>query len=359
MDISAKISVPGAPAAYQNPSRRIILPSGGIFVFPQGNYNVKCGPQTAIQQFNTFEGLWHIMEGGGSQMFQFSADGTNYRAINLSGTVAAYSVTNSGSGYSQGTISVTISGSFGQAAAATAIVGGNITAVVSTAGTGYVNPIVTIQDPWEVGQVTQPFSLPALATATITSTTGQIGSINFQFAGAGYPGNPVITISDPAGTGAVVNSQVASPGKVTAIIPTNYGYNWSAPPTCTINAGAGGGSSATATALPWLAVQAGTVSAGGQGVTGLPVMVSSLGIVAPSPNGETWLVRPAKLVSATMTGTGGSVGISTTTVEDAGGGFQTAPVISVIAGLASAGTLPSVVASVGGVNNELEYWQIG
>lgn len=356
-DISGKISIPGAPAAYQNPSRRIRLNGGGVFSIPQGNFLVKLGPQCAIQWFDLYSGLWHIYEAGGQGApVQLASDGTNYRIINLSSTLAAYSVTNSGSGYSQGTISVTLSGGGGNGAAATAIVGGNLTAVISTAGTGYINPVVTIQNPWEVGQVTNPFAIAAVASVGLTGN-GQLSGFTFDFPGAGYPGAPVITITDPAGTGAVIVSAVASPGQVTAIVPTNYGQNYVAPPTVTINANAGGGSSATATALPWLAVSAGVVSNPGQGVTGLPVMMSSLGVVNARPNGESWLVRPAKLVSATITSTGGSIGIGSVTVEDAGGGFQTAPTITIMG--QATGTPPSVVGSMGPVQNEVEYWQLG
>lgn len=80
---------------------------------------------------------------------------------------------------------------------------GSISAATVTApGTDYTNPTVAITPP-DFPPGTQPFPSGAQATATANVTGGQISGVQITFGGFGYF-QPIITISDPTGTGAAV-----------------------------------------------------------------------------------------------------------------------------------------------------------
>lgn len=73
---------------------------------------------------------------------------------------------------------------------------------VLTPGSGYTAPVVSVSAPdFPSGAGTFPNG--AQATATATQIGGQIVSVNVTFGGDGYF-NPVISITDPTGTGATI-----------------------------------------------------------------------------------------------------------------------------------------------------------
>jgi hypothetical protein len=81
-----------------------------------------------------------------------------------------------------------------------AISGAVASANVTTGGTGYTAPVVTISAPdFPSGQLPFPNGAQATATANLVGTA--IASIDITYGGAGYF-QPQITITDPTGTGA-------------------------------------------------------------------------------------------------------------------------------------------------------------
>jgi hypothetical protein len=84
----------------------------------------------------------------------------------------------------------------------TPIAGAVISASVTSGGTGYTAPTVTITPPdYPSGQ--RPFPNGAQATATAVLSAGKISSVLINYGGSGYY-LPSATITDPTGTGATV-----------------------------------------------------------------------------------------------------------------------------------------------------------
>ena len=78
---------------------------------------------------------------------------------------------------------------------------------LSALGAGYTNPTVAVSAPdFPSGMLPYPNGLPATANATVLA--GQIVQIDPVVGGAGYF-QPVVTITDPTGTGAVASANVA------------------------------------------------------------------------------------------------------------------------------------------------------
>jgi hypothetical protein len=78
---------------------------------------------------------------------------------------------------------------------------------VTTGGTGYTAPTVTVSAPDSPGgTATNPLGLQATATATVVG--GVITAVHVAVAGSGYF-QPVVTITDATGTGAAVTANVA------------------------------------------------------------------------------------------------------------------------------------------------------
>lgn len=80
-------------------------------------------------------------------------------------------------------------------------------ATVTTAGTGYTSPTVTITPPdFPSGRL--PLPNGAQATGTATELGGVIDDVQIVYGGDGYF-EPIITINDPTGTGAVVRPNLS------------------------------------------------------------------------------------------------------------------------------------------------------
>ena len=227
------------------PSTPINLASGQVYTLPSGQYSVKLGPYTAIQQFDGTTQTWRTSDTT-TQSGQtiVSSDGFNSRLINLTGTVVGAVITAAGSGYTNGIYPAATStgtassptctftsGSGSVLATGNVIVGGaiNTTVTITTAGTNYTKaPILLISAPPAGG-------VPATATCTISG--GVINAVTVTNQGAGYTAAPTITVvnanGDTTGSGAVltVNSTLVGSGTVTAITIANNGAGMTAVPT--------------------------------------------------------------------------------------------------------------------------------
>lgn len=344
-----------------NNAQSLRLKSGAVYLFPYGNFLVKPGPQTAIQWLDGDSGLWRTAETGPVNHPIFvPSDGTNYRAINVSGTITGVNITAAGTLYTQlnTTVSFAAPVAGGIQAVGIPVIGGSLTLTVTTAGSGYTNPIIVI-DPPQIAGGTTGQCIPAVFDATLT--TGTIAGTTAVFAGAGYVQIPNVTVLDPTGTGAVITASIsngtATSGGLTGIIMTNMGagYDGTHIPAVTITSATG--SSATATALPSLALTSITVAGTNTGYTANALLESSLGsgVALASPSGDSILGRPARAVAVQTAGV-----LGTPVIEDAGNGFQTVPLVKQVGNATADGSVNATfVAVVGGVTNSLILWQIG
>jgi hypothetical protein len=104
----------------------------------------------------------------------------------------------------------------------TPIAAGLVSATVTLPGSGYTNPTVVITPPdFPDGLPGYPNGRQATGLATLQG--GSISAVDIQDGGAGYQ-NPVITISDPTGTGAIIKP---TPIAYNQIIQGQEWYNWS------------------------------------------------------------------------------------------------------------------------------------
>lgn len=382
-DPGSRINYQGQPLSSVNVPQSVRLNSGAVWNMPGGSFVVNVPAQCAVQWFDSFAGLWHTFASGPSNHpISVVSDGTNFRLINLSGTIVGATVTAAGSAYTQAGTTISFAApSTGITATATPIIGGSLSFTVATAGTGYTNPYLIIPAPQLLGG-TVGQCIPAVVALNLS--TGTIGSITSSFAGAGYltaPGATVQTITpavfaanpqvflngtnmvivDPAGSGASITSAITNgtpaSGGLTGLIMTNNGsgYAGTTIPAITIT---GPGTSATATALPSLALTSVTVAGTNTGYTATIIFESSLGASASPPLavfGEPVLARAAR---GTIAQSGGVLG--TATIEDNGASFQTVPIIRQVGNATVDGSVNATfTAVVGGVTNTALYWQVG
>lgn len=361
----ATIGIPGL-ALSSNPPQTVNLQSGAIWPVPQGNFYLKLDAQSVLQWFDINSGLWRVTDSGPSNHpIPVASDGSNFRVMNISGTIQGINITNAGTVYKQGdtiAFGAPAAGTPSRTAKGTIIVGGSLTFVVTAGGTGYSNPMFIIQPPQLCGGM-PGLCLPAyLASSTLTS--GVISSPTGGFAGAGYVSAPTVTVVDAVptgvtpGTGAVITATVAGAGTVTGCVMTDNGAGYDGTHIPSVTFTTATGSSAAATALPSMALKSLTVGGTNTGYTASVVIETSEGsgaaAIAPL-NDEFVMPRPAR---ATATQSGGVA--ATPLIEDAGNGFQTVPLAKQVGNATADGSVNATfTAVVGGVNNRLLYWQVG
>ncbi len=366
-DIGGTINYPGQLAGINVP-QTINLQSGAVFTIPNGTFMLKLGPQSVVQWYDANSGLWRVTDSGpSSHPIPVCSDGTNFRVMNISGTIEGINITNGGTGYVQGdTVTFTAPTANNsqplRRAKGTMIIGGSLTYTVTAGGTGYSNPAFIIQPPHLCGG-TPGLCLPAYIAAC-TLTTGVISAPTGGYAGAGYVTAPTVTVVDMVpsgvtpGSGAVITATVGGAGiwKGTIITDPGAGYDGTHIPTLTFSTVAG--ASAAGTSLPSMALQSVTIGGNNTNYSANVIVETSLGsggVANGALNDEFVMPRAARASSLT----GGSV-LGAFVVEDAGNGFQTVPLAKQVGNATADGSVTGTfTAVVGGVNNSLLYWQIG
>lgn len=362
--LPGQIPAPSLPISPNTP-HTVGLQSGAVWPVPAGDFMLKLGPQSVLQWLDTNSGLWRISDSGPTIAPVFvSSDGSNFRVVNVSGTIQGINITNAGSAYVQGdtvTFTAPAAGTPARTAKGTMIIGGAISLTVTNGGTGYSNPIFVIQPPQLCGG-TYGASLPAYV-ASCTLTAGVISSPVLGFAGAGYVTAPTVTVVDAvpsgvtAGTGATVTAALTGAGTWTGTVMTDYGAGYDGTHIPTLTFGTSTGSSAAGTALPSMALQSVTVGSTNTGYSASVLIETSIGAAAAIKPLNDEFVMPRQAV-ASCAESGGALG--TPVVEDAGNGFQTVPLAKQAGnGTADGSVNATFTAVVGGVNNTLLYWQVG
>jgi hypothetical protein len=173
----------------------VTLGSGGIYYVPSGNYLfTNQSSLIALQWFDPLAMMWRPISSGCPNMLAFNCDGANYRLCNISGTIVGATITNGGTGGTNGigpvetgtiiVIEGVGTGSVTATAEGYAIIGGSVPVpTIVRPGSGFVVPPVVCCDPPPPGGVQATF------IATINATGG-IATVTQVTAGAGYKSVP-------------------------------------------------------------------------------------------------------------------------------------------------------------------------
>lgn len=165
------------------------------------------------------------------------------------GPITSLTITSGGKGYS-GTITVTITDAYGTGSGATASAtqtGGVVDGItLDNPGNGYTAPEVTIAGTTGSGAAATAAigEIPGLLSGGIKKFVDPLPSIpvavpdqtTYPAGGAGYTSAPTVSITDLTGTGAVATATVAG-GKVTNVNIINGGSGYSARPVVTFLGG--------------------------------------------------------------------------------------------------------------------------
>jgi hypothetical protein len=380
------------------------LSGGEQWYLPPGNFYIQMGSVSVLQVFDGINQIWRNIGFPGGNVQVTSADGFNYRIVNMSGVVGGIQITNAGSGGTNGigtaatgtTIGFGSAPANGIAASAYPIVGGKLSGLtIANGGSGFVFPPVLLLDPPPLGGIQ--------ATATCTISAGAINAVTLQNAGAGYAANPNVYIvpqyllpvqggapinatppasiippgiiaplagslsSQPpfmpgvqwpaaaiAGTGAsiTVNGLTGS-GTLTGAVVTQYGVGYTGTTIPTISfAGGGLAGGVAATAIMSLSViSLGTAGTAGAGYTVGTPWISDIGELAGPPVTNTdfcngvFQPRPARGRIQATTGFTGTAAL----VEDPGFGIQSVPNIGTTLFTTQPATVSTTTAVMGGV----------
>lgn len=252
---------------YTVGTNRIALGPAQAFYVPRGKWQLSVtGVISALQWFDPVRLEWvNLLGPGAAWQTEYFSDGVNYRVFNLSDSWYTGIVTAAGTGYVQG--STTVTAGTGNSTWQP-IVGGKLGTFTTNTGTGFFAgtgftkpPIVAIGAPPAPG---------IAATATCSLSSGAVGTVSIGAqAGAGYLTAPPVYLfpdqTDPAWLAGAANLWYPNPGLVTValtgagtltgLLLVNAGQLLTTAPTLTVN---GIGSSATATTSPASVVAAAT-----------------------------------------------------------------------------------------------------
>lgn len=201
------------------------VPTGAALT---GQYIVSLGAVSEFQVKDSGSSQWKrtAISSSVTKALLVSSDGTNYRVANTTDVPVSGTITNAGSGLTNGYNTVAVTPSAGGSTWNT-IVGGaiNSTITITAGGSGYSNaPTLVFVPPTNQGST--PYVLP---TAYCTVSGGAINSVTVLSAGAGLVSAPTIqVIPNPADTNAggavlTVNPTLAGSGTLTAIFVNTYG----------------------------------------------------------------------------------------------------------------------------------------
>jgi hypothetical protein len=175
---------------------RLSLGSGGVWYPPAGEYIFTMDANTQVERWDPTEQVWAIVESATANNGDWvSTDGYNLRLHNITGVISSNTISNAGSGMTNGIGSVATGVSVAWAAAGTTgypiatgyvVIGGSVGApTVTQAGSGFLVPPVIVIDPPPQGGV----QASAIAVMTQSGSSG-IASITMVNAGAGYATTP-------------------------------------------------------------------------------------------------------------------------------------------------------------------------
>ncbi len=249
---------------YTVGTNKISLSPAMAWYIPRGKYQLSVtGSVSALQWYDPIRQEWvNLLGPGAAWQTEYFSDGVNFRVVNLSDSWYTGIVGTAGTGYVQG--STTVTAGTGNSTWQP-IVGGALGTFTTNSGTGFFAgtgftkpPIVVIGSPPAPG---------VAATATAALSTGAVGTVTIRTAGAGYLTPPPVYLfpdqTDPAWLSGAANLWYPNPGLVTvaltgagtltALLLVNAGQLLTTAPTLTVN---GVGSSGAVTTSPATVVAA-------------------------------------------------------------------------------------------------------
>lgn len=342
--------LPNGPL-YPNGPLVTIAP-GQQLVIPRGTWWVSLGGYSVLQYLDPVTQTWRGFSSARMGAMKVDSDGETFRVANLTGCAIGAIVTAGGTGYVQG--STTVTPSAGNSTWQ-AIVGGrvNTTVSITASGAGYgVAPMVFIPPP-------PPPGVQATAVAQISS--GTVSTITIINQGAGYQTPPPVSIypnpTDPNYISGSITSQAAASltligsGVVSAVLCTNPGAPFATVPSLTI---AGAGSSATATIVPMWTLTGASIASGGAAYAANAILTTNGGqptataaFTNPAVELTGYIPRPARVGLTSAAGVVATVG----TIYD-GGLFAGTPTAFVLSN-SIVTTIATVNISVGSVNDTI------
>lgn len=325
------------------PGQALAVPPGVFFVHP-GKYGT-------IELLDPLNGVWRTHPSAyaaAGQIQRLKSDGTTLRVANLTGCPVTAVVTNAGSAYVQA--STTVAANTGGSTWA-AIVGGmvSVTTVSNKGGNYGIAPMVFFPPPAPAASNSNGIG-GVQATGYATIASGTVSGVTMTNWGAGYQSAPVpIILPSPYDpnlssgiTAASCTAVLFGSGSIAAVICTNSG----APATPTLTIG-GVGSGASASAVNITTLTGVTIINGGTAITDAYGIFTIGGVptgnVNTNPEIEltTFLPRPAQVIMAEV---GGSLASVSAIID--GGIFAATPTLF---GLPSAGSVGATGASVVGI----------
>src|SRR6266853_1550478 len=355
----------------------VTLPSGGVWYPPSGTYLITTGSQTIVQWWDPTDGIWR-QYAGPETLAQISTDGTNYRLVNNSGTCVGGSITNAGSGGTNGigpnqtgstvTFAAPAAGGVTATAQGYVVVGGTVPApTVTQGGSGFLVPPTIVCDPPPPGGVQATFTATISAAGVITGVTQLapgagytsipqfyiIPQPQFYQGAIRFPGDTPQTVPAPGlinpanawqgspyqanlvtgTTGALLTGvALTGAGTLTAIVMTAFGGGYAGNSQATISFGGTSLGAAAATPIMSFCISGTSATAtGGSTAVTNGTAITSLGLVAGTNNNNTFYPRPARGLTTAAAGT--------FSVEDPGYGLQGAAVTVTYVGGATLATV--------------------
>lgn len=243
---------------FTAPTNKVELQAGQALLIPAGTWIVQStGDVSAVQYLDPVTQEWTDLTAVGAPLgLTIRSDGYNFRVANLSGVATSATVGTPGSGYVQGSTTVTPSAGNSQW---TAVVGGSLgAATIVSGGANYsIAPLVFVPAPPAPG-------IPAVGRATLTA--GVVTGITWDTPGAGYPYPPQVLLIPSPNDPSLETIQPAKAtvvlggaGTVTGVLLTSFGTPQATEPTLTIG-GVGTGAAATLLPATWVAAANDTIT---------------------------------------------------------------------------------------------------
>ena len=344
-----------SPADFS--SNRIALAGGQMIVLPSGDWYVSLGMYCVLQFFDQVTNSWVIGASGGWEcgLMFVKSDGFNVRVANLTGCPvgAVVSSPTTQGGWVQASTSIAVVG--GGGSLWQPIVGGALavagTLVTAQAGVGYgVAPMLFIPPPpGPANNSNGVGGIPAHAIAFISS--GTVSSISLINQGAGYPVGTYTLAAIPQPfdpnlatgiTAATLTYSVVGSGSITAVICTNNGAPLAAfNPGLTLTA-SGAGTNSTLVPVIMQSVVSASINGAGNGLGTAPMITTmggnpSLGSLGSTPEFQlkAFKPRPAQ-ISVAITATGSVTTAQPGVVID-GGLFEGVPTPLIVVGNGAGG----------------------
>jgi hypothetical protein len=352
-------------------SNAITLAPSQVQPLPAGTFYVSPGPVTSLQWLDPVTTVWRTINAtpnaGG---FYIDADSGNYRLANLTGTVIGAVITNAGSGYVNGigtaATGLTITPSAG-GSVWVPVVGGvnNGTVTITAGGSNYsFAPTIVCSAPPTGG-------IPMTAVCTVAA--GAINAVSVTNPGAGYTAPATLTVindyRDSTGSGAVLTAgALVQSGGLAAMYPSGAqnaafnslvggnGVNVVVPVTFTFSPA----STTAATSIMNFCLLAApygsgtlTISAGGTGEVAGSTATSGTGNLPPAAaantagliNGTGIIVPRLPIVQLNISG--GVVQAGSHVVLDPGFGLQGTTTVNLI--FPPGATQPTGTCQIGGI----------